>query len=331
MSCVTLVAPCNRPPPLRPSGRDCAGSGLGRSIPGDRDGALEDGVEHRAGEAAREGVLLAHVIAAEERPVGDECLRAVAEPGSRARHRRPEGRERPERGRPGERAEGDDDADAAERGQLPGEVRRAVVAFRGERLVVRRRAFDRRRDPEVMCFQVVAAPDADRAIGETGGVQRRPQEVSARVAGEDAARPLAAVGGWSEPEEQDPRGGIPEAGHGPAPVRLVAEPRDLLARDLLPPLDEPWTATAVDDLRLDGSQSGPRVAALRRHPGNALRGPRRSSATPSPEDYFSRSLSSRRETTASPTRPITSRYTTWTSVSGPTWPTDSPRSRSTPW
>ena len=47
--------------------------------------------------------------------------------------------------------------------------------------------------------------------------------------------------------------------------------------------------------------------------------------------YLSSSLSSRRDTIARPAKPITSRYATWTSVCGPTTPTVSCRSRSTPW
>ena len=104
---------------------------------------------------------------------------------------------------------------------------------------------------------------------------------------------------------------VAEARHRPAPVRLVAEARDLLARDLLAPLDEPRAAPALDDLR-----------------GQRARGPldpRRAIG------YFSSSLSSRRDVTTSPMRPMTARYATWTSRTGEMAPTESERMRSTPW
>ena len=59
-------------------------------------GSVEDGVEHGRGEGAGEGVLLAHVVRAEERaPAGERHLDAVAERGAGAARRaarRPPGR-----------------------------------------------------------------------------------------------------------------------------------------------------------------------------------------------------------------------------------------------
>ena len=46
------------------------------------------------------------------------------------------------------------------------------------------------------------------------------QEVAGAVAGEDPARPVAAVRGRRQPEDQHPRGRIAEARHRPAPVGL---------------------------------------------------------------------------------------------------------------
>jgi hypothetical protein len=119
-------------------------------------------------------------------------------------------------------------------------------------------------------------------------MEGRPQEVAARIAGEDAAGPVAAVRGRRKAEYQDPGVGIAEARERPRPVRLAGEPPWRLARRLLAPRDESRTPNADDDLTLDLRET---------------RGPleRRRRA------YLSRSLSSRRETTAMPTRPSTLR------------------------
>ncbi len=106
--------------------------------------------------------------------------------------------------------------------------------------------------------------------------------------------------------------GIAEPGHRPAPVRLVAEPGDLVPGDALPPLNEPRAATAGDDLGGQVGQGRPSIEGRVGH-------------------YFSRSLSSRRDTTSSPPMPITARYRTLKIALGPTSPTAIERSRSTPW
>ncbi len=82
-------------------------------------------------------------------------------------------------------------------------------------------------------------------------MQRREQEVAAPIAREDPARPVPAVSGGSQPEDQDRRVRIAPARDRPAPVLLVGEARDLLPRDLLPPLDQPRAETADHDVVAD--------------------------------------------------------------------------------
>ena len=144
-------------------------------------------------------------------------------------------------------------------------------------------------------------------------MERGPQEVARGVTGEDPPRPVPAVGGRRQPEQQDPGIRIAEARHRPAPVRLVAEPGDLLARDLLAPRDEPRAAAAGHDLRGQRGEGRPVGHAS---PAAA---------------YLSRSLSIRREVIARPTMPMIDRYATWTSRTGEIAPTVSERIRSTPW
>jgi hypothetical protein len=118
-------------------------------------------------------------------------------------------------------------------------------------------------------------------------MERRPQEVAAGIAGEDAPGPVAAVGGRGEAQDQNPRVRVAKSGEGPRPVLLAREASRGLARGLLAPLDEPRTTPAADNLTLQDSERG---AGFGRRGG-----------------YFSRSLSIRRETTDNPRSPITVR------------------------
>ena len=206
---------------------------------------------------AGERVLLAGVKAAEQRPrlaVGDH---AVAELRLRPRHRAPPRRRaQPQRALPREAAEAHDDVHVRQQRDLALEPVRAVRALLRRRQVRRRRAAHRGDDVGAAQREPVVARDRLRLVREPGAVQRREQEVARAVAGEDPARPVAAVRGGREPEDQDPRGRIAEALHRPAPVVPVAIRGPLLARDLLAPLDETRAAAAVDDRLVERFQGG---------------------------------------------------------------------------
>src|SRR6266498_3224241 len=156
--------------------------------------AGEDAVEHGFGEAAGRGVLLADVVAAEQR------------------------------------------------------------AVLGERLVVGRRALDRRGDVAVPQLQPVVAGDRGGLVGEAGAPQRGEQPVAGAVAGEDAAGAVAAVGGGRQAEDEQARGGVAEAGHRPAPVVPVPEGGALLPGDLLAPGDQARAPAALDQLPVEPLQ-----------------------------------------------------------------------------
>ena len=87
-------------------------------------GPGEDGVEHRLGQLAGEGVLLARVVRAEHGPPARE----------RASARWPKRGPRPQavvggHGLPGDLPEGDHDHGVVQQRQLAGEIRRARVAL----------------------------------------------------------------------------------------------------------------------------------------------------------------------------------------------------------
>ena len=85
------------------------------------------------------------------------------------------------------------------------------------------------RTAAAMYASVSRRPSSDACgggeIGEACSMKRRHEEVAGAagaVAGEHAARAVGAVRGGREAEQQEPRGRIAEAGHGTAPVDLIA-------------------------------------------------------------------------------------------------------------
>src|SRR5262245_11914828 len=75
-------------------------------------------IEHRHGQSAGEGVLLAWVVAAEQRPAAGTGLRPVAELRPRPRQLAAQRPDRPQGAVPGEGAERDDRLAALEQRQL---------------------------------------------------------------------------------------------------------------------------------------------------------------------------------------------------------------------
>src|SRR5437588_4602410 len=213
--------------------------------------ATEHVVEHGRGELPGERVLLAGMEASED-PVGaDRCFHAVAEPWLRPRGGVAEGGDPPERPVPRERAQRNDHTELGERAELPHEEREAAVALLGGRAVPGWGAAvhgAQVRPPEA---EAVVHGRGRRPVREPGPVQRREQEVPRTIAREDPPRPVAAVCGRREPEDEDARPRVAEPGHRSSPVRLVREAGDLLPGDLLAPGDEPRTSTAHDDVLPD--------------------------------------------------------------------------------
>ena len=221
---------------------------LGRSGPGEGAGAFEHGVEHGLGELAGEGVLLAHVVAAEDpAAVAHIDLDPMGEPRS--------GRDTEDAAQTvvGEAAERDEHA-CVEQGELPLEERTARVALGGGRLVGGRRASHRGGDPRAGEAEAVPAVGAGRLVGEAGAVQRRVEEVAGAVTREHAAGAVRAVGGRSQAHDHDPSVRIAEGGDGSSPVVVVPEGGPLLVRHLLPPGNQPGARGAAHHLVLQHPQ-----------------------------------------------------------------------------
>ena len=145
----------------------------------------------------------------------------------------------------------DDDVDVVEQRQLPFEVRLAGVTLFGGRLVGRRCATHGGGNVGVEEFQPVVPRHAGGLIREARAMQRGEQPIAAAIASEHAAGPVPAMRRGREPDDQDARVRVAEAGYRPTPVVLVTERSALVFGHDLAPLDEARAREAVDDVGRD--------------------------------------------------------------------------------
>ena len=204
----------------RPAGSDHGGA---TASPARSRASRKTVVDHRRRQLAGERVLLAGVKAAEQQRRGGRASSTAPWP-KRGRGR---GTGTP---RAASRRSAASQANAPrqtitrtsrEQLELARRVRQARVALGRRRLVRRRRAAHRRRDPGVAQRQPVAGVHRRRLVGEARAVQRGEQEVARAVAGEHAAGAVGAVRRRRQAEDQHARVGIAEAGDRPAPVLLA--------------------------------------------------------------------------------------------------------------
>ena len=168
-----------------------------------RRGRAQHVLQHRRGEPAGEGVLLADVVAAEQvqRPRAPRPARRAPRARNAAGGAAPSSPRRPapaaapasrtRRARRPPAARGSRASSA--RSQAP-QVSRSCR----RRLVVRRRAVHGRGDPGAAQRQPVAGVHGRRLVGQPHGVQRREQHVAGAVAGEHPAGAVRPVRGGRE-------------------------------------------------------------------------------------------------------------------------------------
>ena len=269
-----------RRPPERKRARTAGPRRQRAPTPPERcDGPRQHGVEHRRGQSPGERVLLADVVAAEQRQpaarpvVHDRHLAAVGEPRPRPADRPASRRQRVERRAPGERTEGDHHAGRHQL-ELTDEVRRARVTLRRRRAVGRRCAMHRRGHPHAAEHQPVVDGGRRRLRRQAGAMQRRHEHVAGAVAGEHPPGAVGAVRRRRQPDDHDRRIDRAEPGHRPPPVDLGGERRPAGRRHLLPPGDQARARPAGDDEPIDvvhargvrrPSRRKPALGAARRH------------------------------------------------------------------
>ena len=203
--------------------------------------AREDRVEHRLGEPAGERVLLAHVVAADQRQVADlrtprrdrtsaavagfrappaaSAISAPFQPNAPSATIARTLREQPPARAPGTAAQRSRSSVA---GLLSGGAQRTAAVTQAS--VQRQPVVDR---------------DRLRLIREPGAEHRRVEPVARPIAGEHAARAVGAVGRGGQPDDSDARAGSPKPGTGARPVVLAAISLRRIGGDGLAPLDQP--------------------------------------------------------------------------------------------
>src|ERR1022692_1036127 len=123
---------------------------------------------------------------------------------------------------------------------------RALGEFLRRGLVGGRFAADRSRDVQIFQLEPVVAVGGVGLAGESGFMQHGEHKLAGGIAREWASGAIGAVRAGSQSHDEHPRLGIAEAGHGLAPVLVVAISAALLASHLLAVGDETWAAGAGD-------------------------------------------------------------------------------------
>ena len=203
----------------------CATSSRERGGRREFDGAGEDRVEHRLGQASGERVLLARVERTQQRDrtemsagsVPATCSRTSTPWPNFGRGRTPKCRarrlvaERPEaHDRPGR--------SAAPRTHAPGTAR-TVSRSDGSGLLSGGAHFTAAVTHASVSCEPVVERRRRRLVREAGPVHRPEQPVAAAVAGEHPAGAVRAVRGRRQTEHHDPCVRVAEAGDRPTPVR----------------------------------------------------------------------------------------------------------------
>ena len=224
-------------------------------------------LEHRRRQPAGERVLLARVVRAEERVRPDARLRAVPEPRPRPRTSWPSAASARSAASQPNAPSATTTRTLGQQRELAHQERRAGVALldasacwpaarSGRRPRCRRRSASGRRRR--------AATSAGWRGPRRGAPRHRKSPDASPVKTRPVRLPPWAAG--ASPTSRIRASGSPKPGHRPAPVRLVAEPGDLLARDPLAPRDQPRAAPAVDDLRGQRGRAPPGRVTARRPP-----------------------------------------------------------------
>ena len=116
--------------------------------------------------------------------------------------------------------------------------------FSRRRLVIGRRAPDRRRDVRIDQRQAIVGPLRRREARQSCRVHRAHEKVAGPIARKYASGSIRAVRRRREAQDQNARIRIPEPGNGPAPIRVVAMRRFLVACDAVAVRPQPRAAVA---------------------------------------------------------------------------------------
>ncbi len=207
-------------------------------------------VEHRLRQTPGERILLARMIAAEQRPTaGQFDARSMCEfrqppfmPSASPR--------KIDHGPPCNLPQRHD-------GPRPHRVERCVepLATRRDllwqRFVVRRSAVADRGDSTIDEFQSIVRRSCRRLIGEAGPMERPIQPLAATVAGKHPACSIRTMRRWGKADDQQSCRRIAEIRHGPAPILPIGKACSLRHRHVLAMRNQPRASLARDNAAIE--------------------------------------------------------------------------------
>ena len=184
-----------------------------------RLGEGKDRLKHRLGELARERILLAWMIGADQPlPVGQINGNSMAKFWPWLGQDTAVFLVRRKKGVEGDFTEDDDDSRASEQSQLFDQIQPAALEFNETGLVVGRRAAHRRSNVTIGEFQAIVAMIGIRLIGKALGMERAVEPIAAAIAGKDPSRAIAAVRRRRQSDDQYARARIAESRQRPGPI-----------------------------------------------------------------------------------------------------------------
>lgn len=205
-------------------------------------------IKHWLGQSTSEGVLLAGVVAAKQRPIVDRGLCAMAKARSWPRYLFAEGFKRPQRSVPGKATQGDDRATVLQYLELSLEVRQALVSLAWGRPVCGWRAAHDGGHVGALQGKPVVAVSARGLVREAGAMQGRIEPVAGAIAGEHAPGPVGAMSSRCEADYGDSGIRVAKAIQRSGPVVLTLVATRGISGTLLTPLDQARAKPAVVDL-----------------------------------------------------------------------------------
>ena len=115
-----------------------------------------------------------------------------------------------------------------------------------------------------------------RAAGQARAMKRCVEPLAGSVARKDPARPVGAMGGWREAENEEAGAFTSETRDWTSPVFFIPERPPLFASNALPPLHQSRTRGTPNDVVADSLQLGARTSGSRigRQSDPQLRGSR---------------------------------------------------------
>ncbi len=148
----------------------------------------------------------------------------------------------------------DNHADIRQEADFVQQPRPAGVHFHGERFVLRRSTAESGNDVAIAQPEPVGTVHGLRLKCKSCFMKGPEQPVPAFVTGEHPPGPVPSVRGWCKADEQDPGMRIPKARERFPPVRVFGKPAHFRPRRFLPPLHQPGTLPAPDEMFVQGTE-----------------------------------------------------------------------------